>query len=102
VRSVKSIPDYVVRKMGAWFLEEDSHAALGINTQPTAPTDTPEARSEAEVQPAVRVSAKVHPPRPPARVTTAGTGACSKCGSLMQQTGKCMTCTGCGDTGGCG
>jgi exosome complex RNA-binding protein Csl4 len=92
--------------MAARFLDPDYHAMLGINT-PEAEAIAQGAAEigEAEkVQPRIKVKPSTHAPTTPQKpdITLAGTGTCSKCGGLMVQTGKCMTCTDCGETGGCG
>lgn len=37
-----------------------------------------------------------------ARPPQSSGNACHDCGGIMVQTGTCTTCTGCGNTGGCG
>lgn len=111
IARAKSIPDYVVRWMAARFLDPDYHAMLGINSP-----EAQEQELEVELADAQRVQPRIkvrHGSGPNAlgsdqgsdrvpEITTAGMGTCAKCGGLMVQTGKCMTCTDCGDTGGCG
>ena len=106
ISRAKSIPDYVVRWMAARFLDPDTHAMLGINRPEIVDHDEEKAelqRSEQEeVRPELKVAAATVAARPKTTSPQAGTSTCPKCGSMMVQTGKCMTCTGCGDTGGCG
>lgn len=41
-------------------------------------------------------------PRVPPRLPISDGVICRNCGGLMIRTGACHTCTGCGDTDGCG
>lgn len=108
IRSAKSIVDYVVRWLAAKFLDESAHAMLGISK-----AEVEEAREEEGLTesfaPLVSLSSETRPAAPPTatrdqavKMAPVGTGICARCSGLMVQTGKCMTCTSCGDTGGCG
>lgn len=39
---------------------------------------------------------------PPANPGLPDGGICFRCGGMTVRTGTCTTCTGCGETGGCG
>jgi len=106
ISRAKSIPDYVVRWMASRFLDPEIHSMLGIKTTGNleqAEEDQDQSRSESEsVHPQIKVSSPVTGPRPVITSPQAGTGICSRCGGMTVQAGQCMTCTSCGDTGGCG
>lgn len=106
IRTAKSIVDYVVKWLAARFLDDSAHMTLGLSVRQTS--DTGESDQEDTVTSEFVQAVSVHSPVRPAvlrsevKTNTAGTGSCGKCGGLMVQTGKCMTCTSCGETGGCG
>ncbi len=116
IRSAKSIVDYVVRWMAKEFLDSSTHQMLGIDT-PVPVQDTPADgdgspadagpgpdAGPGDFQPAVEIHAPTKPAlrKAEVKVIQSGSGTCARCGGLTVQTGKCMTCQNCGDTGGCG
>ena len=105
----KSMPDYIMRWLASRFLDTDAQEELGILT--------PEVRRRKEAQdlglpnPAAVTAAPVTPPIAPAVSSTPKPGnfgalelgpACGQCGGMMQRTGSCYTCPGCGNNTGCG
>ncbi len=128
----KSMPDYIMRWLASRFVADpDFHEDLGILTKEvrarkeaqqalfnadTAGPSNGEGNgngsgggAEAEApQPGKTVAAAEAmtetPPVVPARLgRSLELGpACDQCGGMMQRTGSCYTCTGCGNNTGCG
>jgi ribonucleoside-diphosphate reductase alpha chain len=69
-----------------------AHAAVDAPAPASAPVAKPAAAALTDL-----------PPVQPARFVGLETGpACGQCGNMMQRTGSCYTCPGCGSTTGCG
>ena len=116
VRRARSIVDFVVRWLAARYLDPAVHAQLGILG--TQPADEAEAAAvadpdEEETIPGGTIATKtvVRAATVPSggeasselKLTAAqGADVCAKCSGLMVRTGTCMTCSQCGETGGCG
>ncbi len=123
----KSMPDYIMRWLASRFLDTETQEGLGIMTDAvrakkageeaassltsdtagpanggsSAPTPQASA-SNGETKPAASAMTDT-PPVTPARMGGLELGpACSQCGSMMQRTGSCYTCTSCGNNTGCG
>jgi ribonucleoside-diphosphate reductase alpha chain len=112
IRSAKSIVDYVMRFLAARFLDQSAKSALGINIAEVEPDLSSEFTPPIElssptkpVQPSVEEQAQQEDlERKPNNMKTvySGVGHCERCGGMLIQTGSCMSCTSCGQTGGCG
>ena len=102
ISNAHSIPDYVVRWLALKFLDPSIHQTLGIATpdgeQREAEDDSRIA--DEDIHPRVEVRANVLPAKE--SVNQPVLGSCSLCGGMLVQTGRCATCTSCGNTGGCG
>jgi ribonucleoside-diphosphate reductase alpha chain len=125
----KSMPDYIMRWLASRFLDADAQEELGILTPavrakaaaqeaaqsvsssdtagPSARTvedgGTPQASTGDGGASAPAASFTDTPPVVPARLRGLDLGpACSQCGGMMQRTGSCYTCSGCGNNTGCG
>ncbi len=123
----KSMPDYIMRWLASRFLDTETQEGLGIMTDAvrakkageeaassltsdtagpanggsSAPTPQASA-SNGETKPAASAMTDT-PPVTPAKMGGLELGpACSQCGSMMQRTGSCYTCTSCGNNTGCG
>ncbi|HKJ36883.1 MAG TPA: vitamin B12-dependent ribonucleotide reductase [Solirubrobacterales bacterium] len=128
----KSMPDYILRWLASRFIDDaDIHEDLGILTQQVRArkeaqqalfnADTagpsnggnggngnggsagPDAGAEAALQ-APTSALTDTPPVVPAKLggSLELGPACDQCGGMMQRTGSCYTCTGCGNNTGCG
>jgi ribonucleoside-diphosphate reductase alpha chain len=122
----KSMPDYIMRWLASRFIEDvDAHEDLGILTKEVrerkeaqqslfspdtaGPTNGNgngnghAAPASTEAVPAAAAMTDT-PPVVPARMSRElDLGpACDQCGGMMQRTGSCYTCTGCGNNTGCG
>jgi ribonucleoside-diphosphate reductase alpha chain len=117
----KSMPDYIMRWLASRFMDDvDAHEDLGILTKevrarkeaqqslfspdtngPTNGNGNGNGHSEPVAATAVLTDT---PPVVPARMSRElDLGpACDQCGGMMQRTGSCYTCTGCGNNTGCG
>ncbi|MDP8908279.1 MAG: vitamin B12-dependent ribonucleotide reductase, partial [Chloroflexota bacterium] len=127
----KSMPDYIMRWLASRFLDTDTQEELGIltpevrarkmaedagsstlssdtngpasggngdATQPAATTSTQPATTRAAAEAMTDT-----PPVVPVRMKGLDLGpACAQCGGMMQRTGSCYTCSGCGNNTGCG
>jgi ribonucleoside-diphosphate reductase alpha chain len=125
------MPDYIMRWLASRFLDVDVQEELGILTPEVrarkaaqealmrgdAPAPATEsnggnggnghsgnggASATAGPKPAAQ-SLTDEPPVRPAKLAGLDLGpACEQCGGMMQRTGSCYTCTGCGNNTGCG
>jgi ribonucleoside-diphosphate reductase alpha chain len=128
----KSMPDYIMRWLASRFIEDaDIHEELGILTQEVrARKEAQQALFNPDTagpanggnggngkggseepstpQPGKTVAAAEAmtdtPPVVPAKLggSLELGPACEQCGGMMQRTGSCYTCTGCGNNTGCG
>jgi ribonucleoside-diphosphate reductase alpha chain len=125
----KSMPDYIMRWLASRFIEDaDTHEDLGILTpevrarkeaqqalfspDTAGPTNgnggNGNGNGGSTPQPGKTVAAAEAmtdtPPVVPARMSKSLElgPACEQCGGMMQRTGSCYTCTGCGNNTGCG
>jgi ribonucleoside-diphosphate reductase alpha chain len=127
----KSMPDYIMRWLASRFIDDpDFHEDLGILTQEVrARKEAQQAlfspdtagpsnggngngnggsAPEVKTQPGKTIAAAEAmtdtPPVVPARMSKSLElgPACEQCGGMMQRTGSCYTCTGCGNNTGCG
>jgi ribonucleoside-diphosphate reductase alpha chain len=119
----KSMPDYIMRWLASRFLDADTQEELGIMTPevrarksaqealssigsdtagPSAQLETAPATNGSSVK-APTAALTDSPPVVPAKLTGFDLGpACGQCGSMMQRTGSCYTCSSCGNNTGCG
>ncbi len=123
----KSMPDYIMRWLASRFLDTETQEGLGIMTDAVrakkageeaatsltsdtagpanggSSAPTPQASvGNGATKPAASAMTDT-PPVTPARMGGLELGpACSQCGSMMQRTGSCYTCTSCGNNTGCG
>jgi ribonucleoside-diphosphate reductase alpha chain len=124
----KSMPDYIMRWLASRFIDdpeyleelgilteevrarrEAEHAGLdadsgnghatGGNGSAGGSTD---AKAEGTPVPAARALTDSPPVRPAALSGPELGPACDQCGGMMQRTGSCYTCSGCGNNTGCG
>ena len=92
IKMASSILDYVARYLGVYYAGRDDLAHIN-------PEDAPSWPAEATTKPdAVVISDR----RADARKSEKTGQVCTTCGSLLQRTGTCYTCPGCGTTTGCG
>ncbi len=128
IRIASSLVDYIFRRLGVAYLDEQVRRDLGILTveermQPTLPgveeATTPSSTSldlpledrapsagvsESAPSEASEASPQgsARPPAPPTRsLRSADTVLCYVCGDIMQRAGSCHACPSCGATSGC-
>lgn len=98
IRTARSIVDYVVRWMAIRFLDlgEQDRAALGIIDTDDDPLPG------GQVAPRHEFRAQTKRGEQKIEVSQVAE-ICPRCGAqAMTRTGSCMTCSACGETGGCG
>ena len=119
----KSMPDYIMRWLASRFLDADDQEELGILTPEvrrrkasqdaglsyTSDTAGPAGTTTPATATAPTTRLTDTPPPLPAVLGAKGNfgalelgPACGQCGGMMQRTGSCYTCPGCGNNTGCG
>ena len=128
----KSMPDYIMRWLASRFLDADAQEELGILTpevrrrkeaqdtglsysssDTAGPSPVAAKRLAAAPTPSSPAPTRLTdtPPTVPAVLGRPEKGnfsalelgpACGQCGGMMQRTGSCYTCPGCGNNTGCG
>jgi ribonucleoside-diphosphate reductase alpha chain len=115
------MPDYIMRWLASRFIEDpDFHEDLGIltsevrarkeaqqalfNADTAGPTNGGNGQAEGGGSQAPTAALTDTPPVIPAKLggSLELGPACDQCGGMMQRTGSCYTCTGCGNNTGCG
>ncbi|MFN2543209.1 MAG: vitamin B12-dependent ribonucleotide reductase, partial [Actinomycetota bacterium] len=106
IRFASSLMDYIFRRLALEYLPLEKREALGIksvgerkeamNGAAYAPTEEPEAPSEASAPAPIELETKE-----PVETKALDAPLCYSCGSKMQPAGSCYVCTTCGSTSGC-
>jgi ribonucleoside-diphosphate reductase alpha chain len=102
IRTAKSIVDYVVRWLALQFLDSSVHQQLGILTGDGEDVPKEEGIPGGAIAARADVSSRTVPASEIDLVASLGSGICDVCSGTMVRTGACMTCTSCGNSGGCG
>jgi len=101
----KSLPDYIMRWVASRFLSADIQEELGILTPEVRERKIAEQAANPQLAIEIDTAEKTEPrtaPAAPAQPSMDLGPACTQCGNMMQRTGSCYTCPGCGNNTGCG